>query len=196
MWRWFLRRLANSDWQSSDDWRRESMWGVFVLLSLIAGGLLVHGLTQSRARADICPFPRQVVEQATCVRADYGTPHTDKLHCTLNRKSGVRCEANRFSHFPCEGSYWTARINGHCLKTDKKMSSSSRRRCEANYATRKIKCYRYEAHCVFPIIPLVSQSCRCHPKYTDPPEVREEDVCECREFDAYPPTQKAVRSGS
>ena len=192
MRRLMLRGWGNWGRQSSDVRRRDSIWGLIVLLCLIAGGLLVHGMTQRRVRADICPFPRKIVEQALCIRADYGTPHTDKLHCRLDRKTGGQCEPDPFRHSACEGVYWTARINGHCLKSDEKVSSSSRRRCEANFATRKLKCYRYEAHCVFPVIPLVTQDCRCHPKYTDPPEMREEDVCECREFDAFPPMQKGL----
>ena len=176
--------------QSEDVRRRDSVWGLIVLLCLIAGGLLIHGLTQRRASAEICPFPRKIVEQAICIRADYGTPHTDRLHCKLDRKTGKSCEPDPFSRTACAGSYWTARINGRCLKTQEKSSSTARRRCEENFATRKLACYRYEAHCVFPVIPLVAQDCRCRPKYTDPPEVREEDVCECRELNDPPPIPK------
>ena len=186
MRRTMLRGVWARCQQSDDVRRRDSAWGLVVLLCLIVGGLLIHGLTQRRARAEICPFPRKIVEQAICIRADYGTPHTDRRHCQRDRKTGTSCEPHEFSHTACEGSYWTARINGHCLKTKEKSSSASRQRCEDNFATRKLACYRYEAHCVFPRIPMIAQECRCRPKYTDPPEVREEDVCECRELNDPP----------
>lgn len=154
---------------------------LFLRLALLGVSTAAVALGVGRAAVAVCSFPPRIVELANCRHADVSTDFIDGLACTWDM-SANRCEPDDSVQTTCEGSYWTARVNGRCVDTTPGGSSWSQDapRCEENYATRSISTYRFSAHCNRLL--MMGWNCKCVPIFDDPPLSQSGDACECRDL--------------
>lgn len=148
------------------------------ILTVVIGA---SALGIGRVAGDICPFPPRIVEIAHCRHADASTDFIDGLACIVDEQTR-HCVADESVQTRCEGSFWTARVNGRCVdsKTANGSWSPDSPRCEENYATRAVNAYRFTARCSS--LTLLGWECNCVAHFDDPPLSKPGDACDCRDL--------------